>query len=89
MQKATFKNLHIEKIPVKLKCSFFQKLAVTTKNEVFQWGSHPHGLRHFVHSQRRARQSGRPAFEPAERHLRPQKVDTTFVHGRIKQVETD
>lgn len=65
--------------------SIFQ-VAVTTKNEVYQWGSNPHGLRHFVHSQRRARQGGRPAFDQADRHLRPLRVDTTFVNGTIRQV---
>lgn len=62
---------------------------MTVKNEVYQWGSHPHGLRHFVHSQRRARQSGKPVFEQADQHLRPHKVDLAFVNGRIKQVSIE
>ncbi|WAR18296.1 UVR8-like protein [Mya arenaria] len=65
---------------------FFHSVAVTAKNTVYQWGSHPHGLRHFIHSQRRARQAGKPAFQEADAHLRPQRVDTSYVHGKIKQV---
>ena len=59
---------------------------MTSSNRVYSWGSHPHGLRHFVHSHRKARGGGKQTFEHAESHLRPQLVDTSYVHGRIKQV---
>ncbi|XP_052272508.1 uncharacterized protein LOC127873013 isoform X1 [Dreissena polymorpha] len=65
---------------------YFHSVAVTAQNVVYQWGSHPHGLRHFVHSQRRSRQTGNVTFEQVDVHLRPMVVDTSYVHGRIKQV---
>ncbi|KAL4238144.1 hypothetical protein ACF0H5_002856 [Mactra antiquata] len=65
---------------------FFHNVAVDTKNRVFQWGCHPHGLRHFVMSQRRSRHSGHNAFEQADGHLRPRIVDTTYLNGKIKHV---
>ncbi|XP_053407428.1 uncharacterized protein LOC123565052 isoform X2 [Mercenaria mercenaria] len=74
-----------EKI-ITMATKFFHCVAVDNHNHVYQWGSHPHGLRHFVHSQRRARQSGQSNFEQADGHLRPRLVDTTYVNGRIKQV---
>ena len=30
--------------------------------------------------------AGKQVFEQAESHLKPQLVDTSYVHGRIKQV---
>ena len=62
------------------------QVAVTITNKVYTWGCHPYGLRHFVHHQRKARMAGKQVFEQAESHLKPQLVDTSYVHGRIKQV---
>lgn len=64
---------------------FFHNVAVTHSNHVYSWGCHPYNLRFAAHSIRKARQAGAVVGDPVDHFLLPELVDTSFVHGRIKQ----
>lgn len=59
---------------------------MTIHNTVYTWGVHPYNLRLNAHAVRKARQTGTAINDPVEKYLNPEKVDTSFVHGRIVKV---